>query len=123
MKFAKWLFLISGIYGIIVLAPMYFLEGEIARQNPPAITHPEFFYGFVGVALVWQVMFLVIGADPVRFRPAMLLAALAKFSFASAVLVLCLQERVTGPIKLGALVDAILGILFVIAFARTPTQR
>ena len=26
---------------------------------PPTITHPDFFYGFVGVALVWQLVFLL----------------------------------------------------------------
>jgi hypothetical protein len=51
MKFAKIVFLIAGIQGLLILAPLYFLERTIGRQAPPAITHPEYFYGFVGVAL------------------------------------------------------------------------
>ena len=49
MKFARIVFLVAGIYGLLVVAPQYFLEARIGRDTPPAITHPEFFYGFVGV--------------------------------------------------------------------------
>jgi len=48
----------------------------IGRQDPPAITHPGFYYGFVSVGLAWQVAFLVIARDPVRFRLMMIPAAL-----------------------------------------------
>ncbi len=43
MKFSKIVFLIAGIYGLLVLTPMYFLESKIGRDAPPAITHPEYF--------------------------------------------------------------------------------
>ncbi len=39
MNFAKWVFRIAGIYGLIVLVPMYFTESQISRDFPPAITH------------------------------------------------------------------------------------
>jgi len=64
MRFAKIVFLVAGIYGLLILTPMYFLENKIGRDTPPAITHPEYFYGFVGVALAWQVLFLVSRAIP-----------------------------------------------------------
>lgn len=57
------------------------MEGRIGRDHPPAITHPEYFYGFVGVGIVWQIAFLVISRDPVRYRPLMLVAVLEKASF------------------------------------------
>ena len=60
MKFSRWLFRIAGIYGLIVLVPQYFLESKIGEQTPPAITHPEYFYGFVGVGIAWQIAFLII---------------------------------------------------------------
>lgn len=50
MKFAKRVFSVAGLYGVIVIVPMYFAEGRIGRDHPPAITHPEFYYGFLGVA-------------------------------------------------------------------------
>ena len=64
---------------------MYFLEGRIGRDTPPPITHPEFFYGFLGVAVAWQAAFLVIARDPVRFRPLMVPAVLEKAAFALAI--------------------------------------
>ena len=30
MRFARWIFRIAGIYGIIVMAPMLFMERQIA---------------------------------------------------------------------------------------------
>ena len=57
MRFARWVFLISGIYGVLVLAPQYFLEQRLSRDYPPALTHPELYYGFIGTALAFQVLF------------------------------------------------------------------
>jgi len=72
MRFARSVFLLAGVCGIIIMAPMYFLEERLGQDNPPAITHPEIYYGFVGVTLAWQLMFLVIAYDPIRFRLGML---------------------------------------------------
>lgn len=51
MVFAKRVFYFAAIYGLLILSPPYFLEGRIGREYPPAITHPEHFYGFIGLAL------------------------------------------------------------------------
>jgi hypothetical protein len=53
----------------LVIAPLYFLEATVGQKNPPVISHPEFYYGFVGLALAWQFAFFVIARDPVRLRP------------------------------------------------------
>lgn len=47
VKFARIVFLIAGIYGLLILAPIYLLESKIGRHTPPAIIHPEYFYGFL----------------------------------------------------------------------------
>jgi len=44
MKFAKVLFWISGIWGVVVITPLYFMFGLISSNDPPPITHPGFFY-------------------------------------------------------------------------------
>src|SRR5206468_3338498 len=67
--FAKRVFTIAGIYGLIVLLPLYFLERRLGEIQPPAITHPDFYYGFIGAAVAWQIVFLIIGRDPERHRP------------------------------------------------------
>jgi hypothetical protein len=71
MKFAKVVFWIAGIWGVMELTPLFFMFDTIGRQDPPAITHPQFYFGFLGVALAWQFVFLVIATDPLRYRPIM----------------------------------------------------
>jgi hypothetical protein len=119
MKFAKWVFAIAGIYGLAVIPPMYFFENQIARDFPPAITHPEYFYGFIGVTLAWQLLFLVLASDPPRYRLIMLPAVVEKATYGIAIIWLLMQQRVP-EISLGfALIDLILGTLFLIAFWKT----
>ena len=38
MTFARRVFLIAGIYGVVVILPQYFLEGRLSHDYPPAIT-------------------------------------------------------------------------------------
>ena len=57
MKFAKIIFWIAGTYGLVIITPLYFLANRIGQQDPPPITHPGFYYGFVGVAIAWQIAF------------------------------------------------------------------
>ena len=47
MKLASRVFRFAGIYGLIVLVPQYFTEVKLGVDYPPAITHPEFYYGFL----------------------------------------------------------------------------
>src|SRR5215472_11226304 len=96
MRFAKWVFLLAGVSGILMVVPPYFLERRTGEDYPPSITHPEYYYGFFGVTLAWQVMFLVIASDPVRYRRAMLPAMLEKASFALAIPLLYTLGRVAG---------------------------
>ena len=119
MKFAKVVFWIAGIYGIIAFAPLYFIYDKIGRQDPPPITHPAFYYGFVGVGLAFQIAFCVIATDPIRLRPIMVPAVLEKLGFGIPVVVLYLQARVhTADLILGC-VDLLFALLFLISFAKT----
>lgn len=118
MLFARRTFMIAGVYGLLVLLPMYFLEGRIGRDTPPPITHPEYFYGFVGVAVAWQAAFLVIARDPVRFRPLMAPAVLEKATFGLAAVALWLGGRLAGSMLFAGLIDLTLGVLFIVAYAR-----
>lgn len=119
MTFAKRVFLLAGVYGILALTPMYFLEARLGRDFPPPVTHPEHYYGFVGVALAWQVLFLVIARDPAWYRPVMIPAVLEKLAFGVAALLLFLQGRVASMVLGPAAVDLVLAVLFAVAFLRT----
>jgi hypothetical protein len=109
----------AGIYGVLVLTPLYFMENQIGQQTPPEITHPEYFYGFIGVALAWQIAFLLIGQDPVRYRLLMLPAILEKASFATATALLFAQHRIPGELFVAGMVDLTWGVLFAVAYWRT----
>lgn len=122
MKFAKFVFWIAGAWGILVLTPLYFLFDSIGKMTPPPLTHPEFFYGFAGVGLVWQIAFFVIGSAPTRFRPMMIPAVLEKLSYVLALVVLYLQNRISATQALPAIPDGLLGVLFAVAFFRLKTR-
>ncbi|HRN54048.1 MAG TPA: hypothetical protein PK788_11160 [Gemmatimonadaceae bacterium] len=118
--FARRAYTAAAVYGILALAPQYFLEQQVNRDFPPAITHPEYFYGFVGLALVWQFAFLLIARDPLRYRPLMPITWLEKLSFGAAAAVLMAMGRIPTPVFALGLVDLALGALFVVAWLKTP---
>lgn len=119
MKFAKAVFWVAGVWGALVLTPLFFIFDSIGRNDPPPITHPGFYYGFVTVALAFQFVFIVIATDPVRFRLVMLPAVLEKISYATAVVALYLQQKMHAADLVLAGADLILGLLFVAAFLKT----
>lgn len=119
MKFAKYTFYVAGIYGLIALLPQYFLEAKNGADFPPAITHPEYFYGFVGVGLAFQLAFLIIGSNPAKYRAMMIPSIIEKFSFAIAVYALFAFGRVAAIMVGAATIDLILGLLFVVSFLKT----
>jgi purine-cytosine permease-like protein len=114
--FARRVFLGAGSYGLVVLLPQYFLEAQIGRDYPPPITHPEHFYGFIGLAVVWQFAFLLIASDVVRFRPLMPIAVAEKAAFAIPTFILFALGRVAGATTAVAGIDAVLGLLFLAAW-------
>lgn len=120
MRFARWVFLLAGISGLLIIAPLY-LEARFFADDPPAINRPEFYYGFAGVTLAWQLAFLVIAHDPPRYRLLMLPALVEKGSFVLAVLVLVAQERIATKWLAAALMDGTWFVLFALAFWWTPS--
>lgn len=118
MKFSKIVFWIAGIWGLLIITPLYFLFNIIGQQDPPPITHPGFFYGFVGTALAWQIAFCFMATDPLRYRPLVIPSIFEKFSYAVAIIVLVSQGRTRGTDLVFAATDFLLGVLFVIAYFR-----
>lgn len=120
MKLARWIYLAAALYGLAVLVPGLFLEAQVDPTGA-LLAHPEFYYGFYGSALAWQVAFLPIAADPVRFRPLMPVTFLEKLVFPASNIVLYATGRMTigGPF-IGGLIDLGLCGLFVVAWLKTP---
>ena len=121
MRFARIVFWIAGIWGVLVLTPLYFMFDLIGRQDPPPITHPAFYYGFVGAGLAWQIGFIIIATDPIRLRPLMIAGVIEKFSYGGALCVLYLQRRLHASDLTFGVVDLLFGVLFVLAFLKTKS--
>ncbi|MGC1449434.1 MAG: hypothetical protein WA830_05285 [Candidatus Sulfotelmatobacter sp.] len=119
MKFAKIVFWIAAIWGVLILTPLYFMLDVIGRNDPPVITHPGFYYGFVSVGLAWQFAFMVIARDPVRFRLMMIPSVIEKFGYGASLLALYLQQRIHPSDLVFSGVDTLFGVLFLLAFFRT----
>src|SRR5579863_5084982 len=116
MRFAKIVFFVAGIHGLLILAPIYFMEGKIGRQTPPAITHPDYFYGFLGAGLAWQVLFPVLSTDPARYRAMILPSVLEKVGYGIALIGLYSQRRVQLSVLAIGSVNWIFAFLFLPAY-------
>ena len=123
MKFARWVFAIAGVYGVITVAPLYFMEQAIGKQDPPPITHPMFFYGFAGVTLAWQLLFFVIARQPVRLRPVIPFAILEKLSFGLGAMALYRQGRLDHSDLYFGGIDLLLAVLFILCWLKLPREE
>ena len=119
MRFAKIVFIVAGVWGIAVLTPLYFLFDVTGRQYAPPAEYPQFFYGFLSVAMAWQIAFLVIGSNPARFRLLMIPAIIEKLGWVVGLAVLYSGARISSADAAAALPDGLLGVLFIVAFAAT----
>lgn len=122
-RFARRVFRYAGIYGLIVLLPQYLIELGISPSVSLPIQRPEHFYGFVGIAVVWQLVFLTIARDVQRYRPLMIPAVLEKLVFGIPVLLLFANGRVGGDVLVFGGIDLILATLFVMAFRSTRSTH
>ena len=114
-KFAATMFRWAAIYGVIVLVPLYL--------TPLPKAGAEVFFGFVGLALVFQGVFWTIGSDPVRYRALMPYAVAEKLVFA----VPCLSLWASGypvnpPVAAFAAIDLLLGLGFFLAWRASFTR-
>ena len=121
MRFARTVFVGAGIWGIAVLTPLYWLIDITGRHYPAPVDYPHFFYGFLSVALAWQIAFLIIGINPLFFRALMIPSILEKFGWVVTLAVLYGQSRISGLDAQAAIPDLALGVLFVAAFVKTGT--
>lgn len=119
MRLARIIFIGAGIWGLAALTPFYWLVDVTGRHYAPPNDYPQFFYGFIAVAIVWQIAFLLIGSNPARYRTLMIPAMLEKFSYVTTLAVLFGQSRISAIDVQPAIPDGLIGILFIVAFFKT----
>jgi hypothetical protein len=117
VRFARIVFIMAGVWGIAILTPLFFLVDVTGRHYAPPATYPQFFYGFLSVAMAWQIAFLAIATNPARLRPLMIMAVVEKVGFVATLFVL--RERIPPADMQAAWPDLLLGILFIVAFVKT----
>ena len=113
---ARRLFLAAGIYGMVVLVPMFFLQHLIGAYDPPPITHAEFYYGFVSTAFAWQIVYLMMSRDPLRLRPMLIPAIIGKAGFALSVYALFAHGQLAARNLVLPSIDLVLAALFAWAY-------
>jgi hypothetical protein len=116
IKFARIVFTGAGIWGIAVLTPLFFLVDVTGRRYAPPASYPHFFYGFLSVAMAWQIAFLIIGSNPLRFRPLMIPSIVEKVGFVVVAAVLYSKAHISADEAMVAVPDLLLAVLFIAAF-------
>jgi hypothetical protein len=119
MRFARTVFVGAGIWGIAVLTPLYWLIDITGRRYPLPADYPHFFYGFLSVALAWQLAFLIVGINPLFFRALMLPSILEKFGWVATLAVALRSVADSGDRRAGGNSGPGAWLLFVVAFVRT----
>ncbi|MBV8238509.1 MAG: hypothetical protein JO221_07040 [Sphingomonas sp.] len=102
----------AAIYGLAVLLPQYL-------QSPPPGAEAVA-YGFIGTASVFQLVFWIIGGDPLRYRALMPVTVLEKLVFGVPVALLYAQGRASAFLLPFGVIDLMLGIGFFLAWRATP---
>src|SRR5579871_1767828 len=98
------------------------MAGVIGRTDPPAITHLEYYFGFLNVTLAWQVAFFILARDPIRFRPMIVAAIAEKVLFFASIIVLRFFGLASTAECVAASPDLVLGGLFTIAYGKTKPE-
>lgn len=110
--FPRIVYTAAGVYGLFVMLPQYWMEIRIGRDTPPAITHAEYFYGFIGVAVAWQVAFLLIARAPELMRGLIPVTVVEKVAFGVPAIILYAQHRLDTTVLGFGIVDLVWAMLF-----------
>src|SRR5436853_531014 len=106
----------------VLVNPLVYASEGLRATMIPQFPHLPLLAVFVGVALVWQVVFIIVATDPVRYRPLMIPSILEKVSWSTAVIVLVMQQRMHQSDLVFAGTDLLLGVLFVITWFKTSVS-
>lgn len=107
-RWTTWVFRLAGAYGLLVLGGQF----GLGPGAPTGSYRPEQYFGFLGVALAWQLAFLVIARDPARFRPVMPAAVAEKLFFGVPAVAMAFASGHQWGLLVAGGIDVALGLLF-----------
>ena len=110
-NWVSWWFRGAAVYGTVAL---------LLALLTPSPVGMLYFYGFVGTALAFQLVFWIIGGDPIRYRALMLAGVGEKLAFVVPASVLTAHGLLGGTLVAAIAIDLVLGIGFAIAWRVTP---
>ena len=106
--FARRIYFWAAVYGIVALGLAYFQP----VPDPWHLTH----LGFVGTAMVFQGVFLVIARDPQRFAPLMPVTFFEKLCFGVPAIAFAARGQVPAASAAFGAIDLALMALFIVAW-------
>jgi hypothetical protein len=109
-RFVRRVYRGAAIYGALVLLPAYFMP----LPDPFKLTQ----VGFVGLALVFQGLFWIIGGDPLRYRALMPLTVFEKLCFGIPAVAFWTQGQTDGVTAAFGAIDLLLAAVFGLAWRR-----
>lgn len=107
-------FLAACAWGALTLLPLPFLRGAIEQAGP--LSHPEYFYGFIGVCVVFQILFYLVAQRPLYYRALIPCCALEKAAFAGPAAVLVALGQAAPSLLFFAAGDTLFLVLFLCAY-------
>lgn len=113
-RWVGWWFRGAAVYGLVALLPQYFLPQPAGAALVA--------YGFIGTASAFQLVFWIVGGDPVRFRPLMLAGVAEKLAFGVPAVLLFASGATPGAVLLFGAIDLALGLGFLLAWRATPSR-
>ncbi len=121
MTFARWVFLTAGVLGLLPVGPLAY-EALVngADLLPDASEMGLFVVVFLFQYVCWQILFIILAGDPVRYRPMMIPAFFAEITAPLNPLWLFLYGF--QPWVFSAVIYLVLAVLFAAAFWLTGRE-
>jgi hypothetical protein len=106
----------AAIYGALALIAGLLAQAATGRPTLDGLA-------FAFTALAFQIVFWIVGGDPVRHRPVMLAGVAEKLAFGVPALAFAASGRAEAAVAIFALIDLVLGLGFTLAWRATPASR
>jgi hypothetical protein len=110
-RWVGWWFRGAAVFGLIALLPQYFVPQPAGAELVG--------YGFIGTASAFQLVFWLIGSDPVRYHALMLPSVAEKLAFGVPAVLLFSSGKAPAAVLAFGAFDLALGLGFLLAWRAT----